>query len=207
MAGPGELSYFAQVSAVADALGLAPPMGLPRWSVTLLEPQVEDLLARYQLAAADFADPHRVESRFARTAWPREVSRNFERLRETLTGELATLRASLRDTPLLVSPAVVDGFERSIGWRLARFERRLSAAVKRQEAQAMHDLGTMRGALYPGGMRQERALNLLPFLAQHGLGLLERMRDEARRHARRLVRGGSTSDAGPSAVSIAAGRA
>ena len=55
----------------------------------------------------------------------------------------------------------------------------------------MQDIGTMRGALYPGGERQERALNFLPFLARHGPILIESMRTCARAHAEALVSPGT----------------
>jgi bacillithiol biosynthesis cysteine-adding enzyme BshC len=189
VAGPGELSYFAQVSAVADALGLPVPLALPRWSVTIVEPHIESLLTRYRLTPSEFADPHAVESRFARGAWPPPVAAKFARVRETLTATTADLRAAIDHEGALVPPAVIDGAERAIGWRLTRLERRISAAVKRREESVMRDLGTVRGALYPGGNRQERGLNLVPVLCRHGLTLLELMREAARGHARGVVRG------------------
>jgi uncharacterized protein YllA (UPF0747 family) len=189
VAGPGELAYFAQVSAVADALGMPLPLALPRWSVTIVEPHIESLLSRYRLTPLEFADPHAVESRFARGAWPPSVAAKFARVREMLAATTADLRTAIELDGALVPPAVVEGVERGIDWRLTRLERRISAAVKRREESLMRDLGTMRGALYPGGTRQERALNLVPVLSRHGLTLLERMREAATRHARSVVRG------------------
>jgi bacillithiol synthase len=49
VAGPGEFAYFAQVRAVAESLGAAAPLAVPRWSATLIEPHVAGLLARYGL--------------------------------------------------------------------------------------------------------------------------------------------------------------
>ena len=51
----------------------------------------------------------------------------------------------------------------------------------------MHEVRFVRGALYPDGLRQERALNLLHVLSRHGLGLLDRMLAEADAHAGALV--------------------
>jgi bacillithiol synthase len=68
-----------------------------------------------------------------------------------------------------------------------RLERRLVAGVKRRESARMRDVGTLRGALFPLGGRQERALNLLPLLARHGLALLADMRAAAQEHARTTV--------------------
>lgn len=187
IAGPGEIAYFAQVSAVADALGAARPLALPRWSVTLIEPHVSEILARYGLNPGDFADPHAVETRLAREAWPAGVGKAMELLRRDLAERLAGVRASLQGLDGLAPSATVDGTGRALEWRLGRLERRISAAVKHRETSLMHDLGTARGSLYPGGARQERALNLLPLLARHGVSLLDAMRESATVHARAVL--------------------
>jgi hypothetical protein len=53
----------------------------------------------------------------------------------------------------------------------------------------MAQLDVVRGALRPFGLPQERALNLLPILARHGLEVLDDMLAAARTHADTLVRG------------------
>ncbi|HSA54728.1 MAG TPA: bacillithiol biosynthesis cysteine-adding enzyme BshC [Gemmatimonadaceae bacterium] len=187
MAGPGEIAYFAQVSAVADALGVARPVALPRWSGTLIEPHVSALLRAYQLDRNEFAEPNAVEARLARAAWPAAVEREFATLREALARQVAALRETMVQEESLLPPEVVEGVGRGLEWRLKRLERRITAAVKRREGRLMHELGTIRGALFPLGVRQERALNLVPLLARHGLDLLPRLREAAEGHARDLV--------------------
>ena len=39
--GGAEVAYFAQTTAVADALGVAAPLVLPRWSGMVIEPRIE----------------------------------------------------------------------------------------------------------------------------------------------------------------------
>jgi hypothetical protein len=51
-------------------LGASAPLAVPRWSCTVLEPQVARVLARYGLRAADLAQPDAAESRLAREAVP-----------------------------------------------------------------------------------------------------------------------------------------
>lgn len=187
VAGPGEIAYFAQVSAVAGALGADPPLAVPRWSATLIEPHIAGILERYRLRTDDFADPHAVETRLAREAWPGGVARAMEQLRRDLAERLAAVRSSLREMDGLPLSASVDGTGRALEWRLSRLERRINAAVKAREATLMHDLATARGFLFPGGNRQERALNLIPMLSRHGAGLLEDMLASATTHARSLV--------------------
>jgi bacillithiol synthase len=186
VAGPGELAYFAQVGAVAEALDAEPPLALPRWSCTIIEPHVAELLDRYGLGEDDFREPHAAERSLASTLLPARVHETLRDLRAAVERAGVELREA---GATLLPDAVPDGFARRTGERLDRLERRYRAAVKRAEAGAFRDLGTLRGALYPGGVRQERALNLLPTLARHGPGVLDLMLDGARAHAGTLVHG------------------
>ena len=67
--------------------------------------------------------------------------------------------------------------------------RRLLAAAKRREAATLREIAVARGSLFPGGQRQERALNFIPLLARHGAPLVDAMRQSAARHAEALLQG------------------
>ena len=186
VAGPGEFSYFAQVGVVAEVLEAAAPLGLPRWSCTLVEPGVQALLDRHALDVDELADPHAPERRIAQALLPADVSGTIGALRAAVDDGAARLTAV--DLPPL-APPVADGFRRQMQHRIDRLERRLRAAVARREQATMRELAQLRASLYPGGTRQERALNLLPLLARFGRGTLLDMADAARQHARWLVHG------------------
>jgi bacillithiol synthase len=187
VAGPGEISYFAQVSAVADTLGFERPLVVPRWSTTVLEPHVLRILSRLGLAEEELADPHRAEGRLASGAVPPSVTAALTDLRGDLDRLTVTLGSATAGTGLDVPATVFEGARRSVQHRLDRLERRLLAAVKRRESDTMTQVATARGSLYPLGTRQERALNLIPIIARHGSVVVERMLDAARSHARVLV--------------------
>jgi bacillithiol biosynthesis cysteine-adding enzyme BshC len=193
VAGPAELAYSTQVSAVAEALGAEQPLGVPRWSTTIVEPEGAAILARYGVDASELADPHAAETRLATAAWPEGVAAAMERLRDDLSGGLAAVRDAVARADGLMPTAPVEGFARTLAFRMGRLERRITAAVKRREVALGRDMRKARGSLYPGGMRQERALNLVPLLARYGAPLLESMQREAGRHARSLVGAGSAS--------------
>jgi len=63
------------------------------------------------------------------------------------------------------------------------------AAVKAKEAEVMRRISAARGALFPHGVRQERKLAYIPFLARYGPALVEQMLEAARVHARAVVAG------------------
>jgi len=197
LGGPGEVAYFAQVSAVADALGVASPTVLPRWSCTIIEPRVRRILDELHVGRDALADPHALEGRVARERLPAETTASLAALRRDLDANIDTLR---RTGNGLVPDAVVDGLRRTVDLKLERLDRRFIAAMKRREADAMRSIATARGALYPHGVRQERKLAYAPFLARYGSALLEQMLEEAHKHARSLVAGGPSLATPPTAV-------
>lgn len=191
VAGPGELGYFAQVSAVADALDLPRPVALPRWSATLLEPRMERLLVRLGITREELRDRHSVERRLAKTKLPAGLAEALRQLRQHVESDIAALEQADRES--LVPPASVQGLRRSLLHRLERAERRYIAGVKRREDALMRDIATAAAGIYPNGMRQERVLNWVPFLTRYGPALMEVMRNEATRYAAALM-GTSAAD-------------
>ena len=194
VAGPGEIAYFAQVSAVAATLDLSAPLVVPRWSVTIIEPHVSRILGRFGLAVEDLADPHAAESRLARDAVPAAIERAVAQLRQDIDRRAGAIGDGAAATDLGLVDAVVEGARRSIQHRVDRLERRILAAVKRREVDTMRQIATARGALYPLGTRQERAINAVPLLARHGQALVARMIAAAGEHARELVGTAAASD-------------
>jgi uncharacterized protein YllA (UPF0747 family) len=186
VAGPGELAYFAQVGPVAEALSLHAPLAVPRWSCTLVEPQVEELMERLDTGERELITPGELESRLARAALDPEADAALARLRATLSALPDWLRDSAEAFDL---ERAVQGAAGAMQHRADRLERRLVAAVKRREVELMRDVATLRAALRPRGERQERVLNPVPILARQGLALLGEMRASARAHAESIVTG------------------
>ena len=190
VAGPGEIAYFAQVSAVAAALGAPPAVALPRWAGMIIEPHVARILERHGLAMDDLDDPHAADTRLARRQMPGRVEAAMTHYRAALDNASRDLSASVEaDATPLVPEAVLEGARRSMAHRLDRLDRRLVAAVKHRERDLMHDLAVARASLFPLGKPQERMLNFLPLLARHGAPLLDLMRAAAAEHAAGLVNG------------------
>ncbi len=194
VAGPGELAYFAQVAAVADAIGAAVPVALPRWSATVIEPHTARALSRLGITPADASDAHALEARFARVTMPKAVAESWARLAQQVAASVDELDAAVRETALVPAP-VIEGLRRGLAHKLARAERRLLAAAKRRDDGVRRDIATVTSSLYPLGKRQERALSFIPMLARGGDELLAAMRAEARRHAESLVPSARTEPA------------
>jgi uncharacterized protein YllA (UPF0747 family) len=193
VAGPGELAYFAQVSAVADGAQLARPVAVPRWSATWREPHVDRVLERLGATEDELRAPYELEARLARAAMDRDVTDAMERLRVTIDAQIAALASAVAADDALVHETVVEGLARDVSHRLTRIERRLLAAVKRRTNDTARDIAVARAAIVPNGSSPERVLSLVPVLARYGLQVLGQMRAKAAEHAHSLVNGGAST--------------
>ncbi|GAC1691768.1 MAG: hypothetical protein NVS9B3_10340 [Gemmatimonadaceae bacterium] len=169
--GPGELAYFAQVSAVASALGTPAPLAVPRWSGTIIEPRIARILARRGLAASELADANAAAGRLARAALPSSLS---AALRDARASSLASFDMLASVVGPLLDPRSIERARAAAAYQFMRLERRLVARVKRDDQALVRDLATARASLYPWGKRQERVLNFIPLLARYG----DRLRDD-----------------------------
>jgi bacillithiol biosynthesis cysteine-adding enzyme BshC len=179
--GPSEFAYFAQLNAVADALGAPPPLVQARWSVMIVEPRIQRQLDEFGVDRTGLRDPHSLEGEVARRHLPSALGDAMQRLRDDIRRDVAAARSANSG---FVPDAVLDGLSRSLAHRLERTERRILAAVKRRETELMRRIAALRGALYPLGAPQERKLSYIPFLARYGPDLVEDMLTQAAAYAR-----------------------
>jgi bacillithiol biosynthesis cysteine-adding enzyme BshC len=183
--GGAEVAYFAQTTAVAEALDVQAPLVLPRWSGIIVEPRIEKILERHRLSVDDFRDPHAVETRIARESLPSSLRQSLETLKGSFDDSVKAIRGA--EGSDMVPSSVIDGLTRALNSRVERLERRYAASVKRRGNAALRDVAAARGALYPFGTPQERALNIVPLLARQGDELIKAVDEQTRHHAERLT--------------------
>ncbi len=203
--GPAEIAYFAQLSPIAEALGVARPAIVPRWSCMIIEPHVEKILEKLYLLPEDFREPHEVEARIARSRLPKRVLEELNATRVLIDERLDDLSKVVAEEDAPVGPSLTGGLRANLTRRFDRFERRLIAAAKKEHADVMQEIGTARGSLYPLGKPQERTLNFVPLLARYGTALRDEMLDHAKQHAMHLVDGSAASQRLEGAVSARGG--
>jgi bacillithiol biosynthesis cysteine-adding enzyme BshC len=184
--GPGEIAYFAQVSAVAEAMGVPGPLVVPRWSATVIEPAVDRMLGRLGMVFEDVRAPHIAERRIGERAMPAGVRDALSSLAAAVEQQMNALVDAQKGRPL-IGPEVVDGARKQFQHRVERLERRVRAAATRGETAAIADLTAIRAALLPLGERQERSLNYAPLFARHGEALVAQLKAGAALHAGTLI--------------------
>lgn len=187
LAGPGELAYFAQVGAVADALSVPIPLALPRTSVRVITADVQRTLSRLAQTTDSMRDITDVIRTLAAKATP-----------DNAIGALGALRAqvqatarTIRDADAALPTAALDGAVAQLSHRVDRLERRLLAASKRRIDDDLRRLEQTQSVLWPHRGAQERVVNPLPWLARYGTPLLDRLQQACDEDALALVHGGA----------------
>ena len=184
--GPGEIAYFAQVGAVAEALGTPIPLVVPRWSATVIEPAIDRMLGRLGMVYDDVRAPHAAERRIGERAMPAGIREALDALKSSIEEKMSALAAAQHGRTL-VPNEVLEGARAQLRHRIERLERRLRAAATAGEAVAVADLNAIRASLVPHGDRQERRLNYVPFFARHGESLIAQLKAGAALHAGSLI--------------------
>jgi uncharacterized protein YllA (UPF0747 family) len=178
--GPGEVAYFAQSAVLHDRLLGRMPVVVPRGGFTLLDARSEKLLARFGLSLTDvMVHAGALRERIARTLVPDtlgvrfgETSAEAARLLDALGSELQNFDPTLADATAKSRAKVL--------YQIEKLRRKAERETLRRDARATADAAYLRGLLYPEGHMQERLHSILPFLAQYGLDLLDRLYAQVR---------------------------
>jgi bacillithiol synthase len=171
--GPAEIAYFAQNRVLYDRLLGRMPAILPRASFTIVEPIVQRLLTRYNLSIEDIFNGRQfLRGKMERQNLPRGLAARFTAEEKKLTKMLEAMRKPIGKLDATLTGAL-ETAQRKILYQFGK----LRAKSGRAEGFRTGVLGrheqSIRDTLYPQNGLQERALNLLPFLARNGLDLLD----------------------------------
>ncbi|MEO8026063.1 MAG: bacillithiol biosynthesis cysteine-adding enzyme BshC [Bryobacteraceae bacterium] len=171
--GPAELAYLAQSQVIYDSLLGRMPVVTPRSGFTLLDYRAQKLLTRYGLNVVDTFDrPDVVRQRIAQKLTPPSVSQLFAETESALGAKLGHLEKEL----LSFDPTLADALRKSQSKITHQFHKLASKAAletMRRDERAGDDAQFLIGLLYPHRHLQERFYTILPFLAKHGLDLVD----------------------------------
>jgi bacillithiol biosynthesis cysteine-adding enzyme BshC len=178
--GPAEIAYFAQSAVLFERiLGHMTPVH-PRFSATLIVPEVADLLRRHDLSLDRvFSETQDgLAHLLAARAMPVDGKRKLSAAGSALDAEL---------TPLLEWMHAADaGLGRSaetaadkMRYQMNRLRRLAANFQLQKEASLSRHAAAIHQALYPGGHLQERVHGAAWYFAHHGFSLAEELVDQA----------------------------
>jgi uncharacterized protein YllA (UPF0747 family) len=178
--GPGELAYFAQSAVLYKRLLGRMPVVVPRACFTLLDARSEKLLRKFGMALPDLmTNAEGLKGRIATKLIPNGLHAAFTQTADEISKQLDGLAVQLdRLDPTLAAAA---GKSRAKVWhQFEKLRRKAERETLRRDARATADAAHLRTMLYPEGHLQERLHSILPFLAQYGPDLVDRLYDQVK---------------------------
>jgi bacillithiol biosynthesis cysteine-adding enzyme BshC len=173
VAGPGEVTYYAQLKRLFEAHGLMMPVIYPRHAVTVVEAKVRKKLDKFGMDLEGLQRPlHEILSEMARDEVPDDVRRALGELK----GAVARGSADLLKAATTIDPTLKGSVTNARNRALAAFqaaERKIVQSVKREQEVTSNQLEVAQRHLFPDGHPQERMLTPLYYLVRYGSNFVE----------------------------------
>ena len=178
VAGPSELSYFAQLKEYFHAFEIRMPVIHPRFSATLVETKVGKVLDKFHLSLEGLNRPyHELAAEIAREEIPAEVRRSLGEIRGAVGKGAGTLAKAAQEIDSTLKGPVTHARNAAFS-AFDDAERKILQAVKRQNEITLGQLEKAQKNLFPDGKPQERVLNALYYLARYGPELIPTLLEE-----------------------------
>jgi bacillithiol synthase len=175
--GPAELAYFAQSSVIYQQLLGRMPIVMARSAFTLLDARAQKLLDRYKLSVTDvLVHEEALKDRLAHALVPE----NLERSLVDAGGQIDRSLSHLTEELERFDPTLAASLQKSRAkmlYQVEKMRRKTGREILRRDTRASADAQYLNGLLYPHRHLQERFYSILPFLAKHGMDVVDRLHD------------------------------
>ena len=175
--GSAEVAYFAQAAVVYEKLlGRITPI-VPRFSATLMEPKLQNLLDRYQLTMREiFEGPESLREELAAQALSKELQSAFDNAETSLKSSVVAIRSALEQLDKTLVDAA-ENVENKIQYQLESLRAKAARAELRQTEVVGRHAQLLSNALYPNKTLQEREIAGVYFLSRYGPDFLRNIYD------------------------------
>lgn len=171
--GPAEASYLAQSEVLYRSVLGRMPVVVPRTGFTILDSHSDKLLHRYGLSLSDFFHGEDIlRERIATKLTPPALSGSLADAGKAIDQAINRLRSSVA----AFDPTLVDALDRSkrkIVYQISKIQGKAGREAMRRNERATRDASSLYGLIFPERHLQERLYSILPFLAKHGVDLID----------------------------------
>lgn len=173
--GPAELAYLAQAEVLYRRLLRRMPVALPRACFTILDARAEKLMARYGLTIFDVLHGAAgLEQRIADTLIPGPLQRTFQSSHDQIESALEGVERQLLAFDPTLAAALATS-RRKIRYQFSKMRAKAGREGLRRSERARAEANYLLDLVFPEKTLQERLYSVLPFLARHGLSLMDRL--------------------------------
>ncbi len=175
VAGPGEISYWAQLGGLYRHFGIPHPVVYPRMSLTLLEEKHGKILEKYgiRLDEALLDQGRLLDERISRSL-PADFIEKTDQSRASIEEIVKILQQEAVAIDINLEPAFRH-FAGKLDSQWDALARKMRDAWISRDAVLKGQKERVRNSLFPEGALQERALNITSFLVKYEQAFIERL--------------------------------
>jgi len=178
VAGPGEISYFAQVIPMYKEFSLHQPIIYPRSSVTILESSLNKVFDKYKLKVLDiFSEEETLNEKIVNLLSDIQIEPAFDDSRKRMNELFDELEQKIDELDPTLKDAVKKGKDRSLN-NIDQLFDKAKKARERQHDTALRQIEKARTLIFPNGSLQERELNFIYFAHKYGLDIIKWIFDQ-----------------------------
>jgi uncharacterized protein YllA (UPF0747 family) len=178
--GPAEIAYFAQSAVLYERIPGRITPALPRFSATLIEPQIGEALKKHGLTLEQvFAEnAASLAQLLAVRSMPEEGKQRMATAGTALEAELAALLEWMRRLDAGLGRSA-DTAANKMRYQMSRLRRLAANFQLQRETSPTRQAEAVSQALYPGGALQERVHGAAYYFARYGFELAEELTAQA----------------------------
>ena len=171
--GPGEISYFAQVTPLYGFFNIPQPFIYPRASATIVEKSVKNVLEKYELSYMDlYFDEKQLIEKVLSSLSEADIDNTFAKAKNEIEQIIASLKANINGIDSSLAGISDKSLER-INQTLDNLMSKARKAEERNHETAIRQLNKTRSIFYPNNNLQERELNFTYVVNKYGIEMLK----------------------------------
>jgi bacillithiol biosynthesis cysteine-adding enzyme BshC len=173
VAGPGEISYFAQLGDLYTSLGVNMPVIYPRASLTIVESKVERIMEKNGLEVRDLSQHYdKLFSQLSKDI----AAEKLEHVLESSKSEINDIFEKLASDLTRFDPSmknIVQSTKRRIDHQINVLEEKAYKAQRSRDDILRNQIKRACMNVYPDGRPQERVFNIVQYLVLYGLQFVD----------------------------------
>ena len=178
IAGPGEISYFAQVTPLYGFFNIPQPFIYPRGSATIVEKNMLSVLEKYNLKYSDFFfDEKDLIEKVLNSLSEANIDGDINDVKIIIEEKINKLKNSFIEIDKTLGDVTDKSLERIIQ-TLDNLTQKAKKAEERNHETAIRQVTKARNLFYPNNNLQERELNFPYLVNKYGMDILKWILDE-----------------------------
>lgn len=178
VAGPSEVSYFAQIHPLYEFFNIEPPIIYPRSSATLIEKSVVNFMEKYDLTMRDvFLGTDQLKEKILSSVAENNIDEIFENAVKNINLVFDDLKEKLFSVDKTISDSSTR-YREKVLYAVNELKSKTEKAYESRFEVILRQISKLSNLLYPNENLQEREMNYFYFANKFGENFYKKLYDE-----------------------------